>query len=90
MNSLGVDLTGKAVLLKAEILQEEYRSLKQRLVRVAGGFGAVPYTSGSALIVEFLFDGERARFDGRQVERVVEEDEVEQILKADSEEDEEE
>jgi hypothetical protein len=72
MNSLKKDLTGKTVLLRADAMSPRYRDEKQRIVKVLGGFGAVPYTRGTALIVKFLSDGEEARFEGFQVEKIIE------------------
>lgn len=70
MNSAGMQLQGKVVVLKEGTLKPEYRALKWRLFRVEGGFGASPSTIGTALIGQFLADGEKCRMEGYQVERV--------------------
>ncbi len=69
-NSLNIDLEGKTIVLKPKVLKPEYRAIKWRLFKVDGGFGASPNTIGSALIGEFLADGERARMEGHQVLRI--------------------
>ena len=38
-------------------------SEEERKVKVTGGFGATPGLRGRALMVEFLCDGERSRWD---------------------------
>jgi hypothetical protein len=72
MNSLGIDLTGKTVLIRKEVLNEEFREGDRRF-KVSGGFGAKPYTSGTALFGTWLVDGEECRMSGMDVEAVVEE-----------------
>ena len=78
-NSLNVDLEGKVVVLKPKVLKPEYRAIKWRLFRVDGGFGASPGTMGTALIGEFLADGERARMEGFQVLRLATEKDLAEL-----------
>lgn len=75
-NSLKTDLTGKVVVLKVKLMKPEFQDLKYRLFRVEGGFGAVPFTSGTALFGITLVDGEHARFSGYDVERLATEEEI--------------
>jgi hypothetical protein len=69
-NNLDMDLTDKVVVLDAQYLKPEYHSLRSRLFKVSGGFGALPFTAGRALMGEFLCDGERCRMEGFMVERL--------------------
>ena len=73
-NTLNTDIEGKVVVLKANIMKPEFRALKYLLFRVDGGFGAAAGTIGTALIGQFLADGERARMEGYDVERLATED----------------
>lgn len=75
-NSLKQDLTGKVVVIKAEVLKPEYKELKHRLFRVRGGFGAVPFTIGTALFGEYLYDSEECRMGGYDVERLATKKEI--------------
>jgi len=70
-NSLGVDLTNKTVRLKPETHAPDWRQPEHLLFKVTGGFGALPFTRGTALVGEYVCDGERARVDGFDVESVV-------------------
>lgn len=79
-NSLKENLEGKYVLLSKEVLRPVYHANEQRLVKVEGGFGADPKTAGRALLVTFVVDGERTRFDGFDVERLVSNEEAEEIM----------
>lgn len=68
-NALGHDLMGRVVVLVEGAMAPEYRALKWRLFRVNGGFGAQPFTAGTALFGTHLADGEQARWHGGLVER---------------------
>lgn len=78
-NALKEDLRGKVVVLRADIMKQEYQELKWRLFRVNEGFGAVPFTIGTALIGEHLADGQTARYDGYDVERLATEEEIKSV-----------
>jgi hypothetical protein len=75
-NSLNIDLTGKTVVVRAEAFRAEYNHLSERLFAVDGGFGAAPYTSGTAVFGTYLKDGQRARIDGNDVERLATDDDL--------------
>lgn len=75
-NSLDMELEGKWVLIKQDLLKPEFHPERFRLVQVTGGFGASPYTSGSALMVVWHVDGEKSRLGGHDVERLVEGEEL--------------
>ena len=69
-NSLNVSLVGQVIVVRAEVLLPAYQALHHRVWRVKGGFGASPDSSGRALYCTSLFDGEEARFEGYDVERL--------------------
>lgn len=75
-NSLNENLTNRVVIIDAAQMKPEYNTSALRAFRVSGGFGALSFTSGSAIIGEFLSDGERARMEGWQVERFATEKEI--------------
>jgi len=57
------DYTGKILILRADVLSEEYKSPENQLFRADSGFGCDPSASGRAVYGQFLIDGEKARFD---------------------------
>lgn len=67
-NSLGIELEGKVVMIRAEALKPEFQDDEKRRFLVTGGFGSSSFTHGTALLGTFLFDGEKARMDGYDVE----------------------
>lgn len=71
-NSLNKDLRNKRVLLVKEAFKPEYQDEKYRVVKVTGGFGAEPNTIGKTIFVEFECDGEKERFSGYDVEKLLE------------------
>jgi len=79
-NSLNQELESKVVILSKECLKPEYHDIKQRLFRVTGGFGAHTHTIGTALFGKFLADGEEARMEGYNVERLATEKEIKELV----------
>lgn len=75
-NSLNEELTGKVVVLRESRFKEEYKALQFRVFEVSGGFGADSYTAGTALFGTFLVDGEQARMNGYDVERLATEEDL--------------
>jgi hypothetical protein len=73
-NALNKDLDGSVILLDEDAMKDQYSAPEERVVKVLGGFGASAVTRGTALIVGFYSDGEKARFEGPQVSELVEED----------------
>ena len=57
------DYTDKLLVLRAEVLKEEYRSPENQLFYATGGFGCSPSASGRKVFGEFLSDGEQTSFD---------------------------
>ena len=76
-NALKEELEGRVVIIGAEYLKPELDTPDLRAFRVTGGFGTSPYTSGSALLGKFLYDGEKYRLEGWMVERFATDDEIE-------------
>jgi hypothetical protein len=75
-NSLGIDLAGKTLVIKAIYLKPEYRDLPHRLFKARGGFGCSPDTMGNAVIGTFLYDNSDDRMEGFMVERVATDDDL--------------
>jgi len=74
-NALNIDLTGKVVILSQRFFRAGLNAADHPY-RVDGGFGAVPFTAGTALTGQFLSDGERARVDALAVARLATEAEI--------------
>jgi hypothetical protein len=54
-----IDITGKIVIVKAETVQPEYRSLAARRFRAEGGFGCQPNALGTKVFGTWLDNGEQ-------------------------------
>ena len=83
MNSLNKEIEGKVVVLK---LQNYHRGgctedPKTRAFICTGGFGCSPDTNGSAVIGNFLLDGESARVYGGHIQRLATKEESKEWLK---------
>ena len=78
-NSLNMDLRDKVVVLSKKFLKPAFHDLEDRLFHVQGGFGAVPFTMGTALQGTFLKDNEDTRLEGFMVERLATEEEIERM-----------
>ena len=57
------DIKGKLVVIKPEVLSPEYRSMEHQLGICRGGFGSRPGSSGTAVFIDKLFNGETSRFE---------------------------
>ena len=55
MNSLGIDLKDKIVIVKSNCFKG---TEKERRFKCSGGFGCSPITAGTAVFGKFLIDGE--------------------------------
>ena len=75
-NTLNIDITNKHIVLKEAVLSDAYKDITWRVWLAEGGFGCKPYTSGSAVFCTCVRDGETARFQGFQVERLATDEEV--------------
>jgi len=79
-NSLNADLTDKIVILNDMFKDPAMKGEENAYARafhVGGGFGAKPYTTGNALMGEFVRDGEQCRQEGWQVTRYATPEEIE-------------
>lgn len=72
-NALNETLIGKVVIFKQEYMTQP---AAEDPYRVDGGFGAQSYTSGQALMGEFVATGERERMEGYMIERFATDDEI--------------
>jgi hypothetical protein len=73
-NALGRDLRHREiVLLRAEGMKPEFRSIEARKVYALGGFGAMSETMGRCLLIEHVSDGERYSVDSYDIEEFKEE-----------------
>ena len=56
-------VAGQVLVLKPEMLLDEYKTQKCQLYKAERGFGCMPTASGRAIYGTFLVDGEQARFN---------------------------
>lgn len=56
------DYKEKLLVIRAEVLKEEYRTPENQLFLASGGFGCSPTASGRKVYGEFLSDGEKTHF----------------------------
>ena len=56
------DYTGKLLIIRAEVLKEEFRTPENQLFLAESGFGCSPTASGHKVFGRFIADGERAEF----------------------------
>lgn len=64
-------LKGKVVVLNADILQREYRSIAHQLYLADGGFGCHPKSSGNAIFAYNLYTGKEVRIEKYEVLGVI-------------------
>ena len=77
---VGIDLTGKILVLKEVQLSEEYRTVGNRLWRASGGFGCSPDATCRALFCECLSDGEKSRWYRYYFEGWISEDQADALM----------
>lgn len=75
------DLNNKVVVVKAEILRPEYRSIGHQLKLCNGGFGASPNSRGSACFCTDLRTGKESRFERWDILGVLDESALPQWAK---------
>lgn len=63
----GESLKGKVVVIMPQAFKREYQRATHQYQYVTGGFGASPNSRGNSCFCVNLFDGEKSRFDRRQV-----------------------
>lgn len=61
------DLTGKVIVIKADVLRREYQTATHQLKLCTGGFGACSNNRGSAVYCKDLYSGQESRFERRDV-----------------------
>ena len=59
----GGEYIGEVLILRAELLTDEYKKTDSQLFLAESGFGCDPTASGRAVFGQFLIDGEKARFN---------------------------
>jgi len=57
------NLNGKIVVIKQEVLRQEYRRATNQIMLCTGGFGASPNSRGSACFCVDLYSGKQSRFE---------------------------
>ena len=75
------DLNNRVVVIKAEILRPEYRSIGHQLKLCTGGFGASPNSRGSACFCTDLRTGKESRFERWDILGVLDETNLPQWAK---------
>lgn len=75
-----IDITGKIVVMKEEILAAKYRTVGNRLHRATGGFGCNPSSIGRAVFTECLGDGEQSRWERGDFEGWLTDEEANALL----------
>ena len=76
MNSLGINISNKHVVIQKKYLLPEFHPIEKRVCLVTGGFGALQHTIGSALFVTWIADGGNDRLNSAWVERLATDEEV--------------
>ena len=66
------DLNGKVIVIKPDVLRQEYRVSTHQLKLCLGGFGASPRSRGSAVFCADLYSGQRSRYERWDVLGVLE------------------
>lgn len=61
------DLNGKIVVIKQEVLRQEYRRATNQIMLCTGGFGASPNSRGSACYCVDLYSRTTSRFERQDV-----------------------
>jgi len=78
MSINGIDLEGQHVVLREDAMAADYRDMSWRVVLATGGFGCSPNAIGRAVFVEHVRDGEKARWNRDQVERLATQDDIDE------------
>lgn len=60
-------LVGKVVVIRADVLRPEYQCATHQLRLCVGGFGAQPFSRGSACFCKNLLTGEEGRFERDEI-----------------------
>lgn len=65
--SADTDLRGQVVVIKPEVFKREYQRSTHQYQYVTGGSGASPLGRGTSVFTEGLYDGEKGRFERREM-----------------------
>lgn len=57
------NLNGEVIVIKADVLRQEYQMATRQLKLCVGGFGADPHSRGSTVLCQDLYSGRLSRFD---------------------------
>lgn len=75
------DYTGKLLIIRADVLKEEFRTPENQLFLASGGFGCKPDARGRKVFGQFLSDGEKTQFYREDFEGVIDEKHIPQWAK---------
>lgn len=75
------DYTGKLLIIRADVLKEEFRTPENQLFIASGGFGCKPDARGRKVFGQFLSDGEKTQFYREDFEGVIDEKHIPQWAK---------
>lgn len=70
-DGMDMDLEGKIVALKANILRPEYRACSHQLMLATGGFGCSPTARGRTVFATNIYSGEHERWNRSDILGVV-------------------
>ena len=70
------NLNGKIVVIKQDVLRQEYRRSTNQIKLCTGGFGASPNSRGSACFCMDLYTGKTSRFERSDVMGTLERDQL--------------
>lgn len=62
-NNSEQEYTGKILVLKGDVLKDQYKTPEDQLFYAADGFGCSPHARGRKVFGEFLKDGEKTQFN---------------------------
>ena len=70
------DLNGKIVVIKQDVLRQEYRRCTNQIKLCTGGFGAYPNSRGSACFCVDLYSGKTNRYERQDIMGTLREDQL--------------
>lgn len=75
------NIEGRVVVLGSEVLSIYHRKPEFQLANVTGGFGSKTNTVSGAVVLEFLHDGEKSRFERQQILGVLKDELLKELNK---------
>ena len=76
-----IDITNKVVILDHALLKDEFKDKSFQALLAWGGFGCQPFTSGNAVFVYSLVDGESFRVERYELIGMISDDMLEPAQK---------